>query len=211
MNNNTKVKAKKIASWGMNFMKTRAVPKFIKLMLAGLLVAGTVQTQVLAQGDYLINAGDALNMFVWNEELLTRDVRVRPDGVISVPIVGDVPVGGHSVTEAEQMIVKALSKYLKDAPTVTLSVIDAAGNMVFVLGKVNRPSVYPMSGRTDITQALAMAGGLNTFAAENRITVLRRDAEGKQTAIAFRYSNVKNGDDLETNIILQSGDVVIVP
>jgi polysaccharide export outer membrane protein len=184
----------------------------ISIALAVFLLSVALGRSALAADNaYLINPGDVMQLFVWNEADLTREVRVRPDGAISVPIVGDVPVGGHSVADAEQMIVEALSSILKDAPRVTLSLVNGEGNKVSVLGKVNRPGEFLMLGRTDITQALAMAGGLNTFAAENSIVVLRRDASGEQTAIRFRYADIKDGEDLHTNIILKSGDVVVVP
>ncbi|MCB1703083.1 MAG: SLBB domain-containing protein, partial [Halioglobus sp.] len=80
-----------------------------------------------------------------------------------------------------------------------------------VLGKVNRPGAYPVTARVDVTQALAWAGGLNSFADEDDIQILRRDEAGTQRAISFDYSGVKSGEDLGTNIVLQSGDVVIVP
>ncbi|MCB1703177.1 MAG: SLBB domain-containing protein, partial [Halioglobus sp.] len=80
-----------------------------------------------------------------------------------------------------------------------------------VLGKVNRPGAYPVTARVDVTQALALAGGLNSFADEDDIQILRRDEAGAQRAISFDYSGVKSGEDLDTNIVLQSGDVVIVP
>jgi polysaccharide export outer membrane protein len=84
------------------------------------------------------------------------------------------------------------------------------GNKIYVLGKVQRPGEFPMNRQTDIMQALALAGGLNQFAAENKIVVLRRDSNGVQKAIPFEYGEVKGGDELQTNILLQSGDVVVV-
>jgi polysaccharide export outer membrane protein len=159
---------------------------------------------------YLINAGDALEIFVWNEEELRREVIVRPDGFISLPLAGQIKAGGKTPDQLEQAIAEALGKYLKDAPQVTASVIQLGGNKIYVLGKVQRPGEFPMNRQTDIMQALALAGGLNQFAAENKIVVLRRDAIGPLHAIPFEYGEVKGGDDLETNILLQSGDVVVV-
>ena len=163
-------------------------------------------------GTYKINAGDALSLQVWNEPTLSSEqFLVRPDGFVSVPVLGELRAGGKTVSELQQAITSGLSRYLKDEPTVVVSTLSSNGSLVFVLGKVNRSGAYPKSGMMDVTQALALAGGLNSFAAENKIKVLRRDANGVQQAIKFRYGQVKDGDRLESNILLQSGDVVLVP
>lgn len=163
-----------------------------------------------AETAYQLNPGDVLRIDVWNEESLTREMLVLPDGKISFPLAGEIKLGGLSVAEAEKTLAEALSKYLKDVPTVTVSIMELAGNKIYVLGKVNRPGEFPINRPTDVMQALAMAGGLNTFAAENDINVLRRDESGKQVAIPFEYGEVKAGEDLDTNILLRSGDVVVV-
>lgn len=136
---------------------------------------------------------------------------VRPDGFISVPVLGELLAGRKTVSQLQGSIASGLTRYLKDKPTVVISVLAGNGALVYVLGKVQRPGSFPMVGPTDVTQALALAGGLNSFAAENKIKVLRRDASGAQSAIKFRYGQVKDGDRLESNILLQSGDVVLVP
>ena len=124
--------------------------------------------------------------------------------------MGEILVGGGNAAAAQAGLADALSKFLKDAPTVTVAVMQLLGNKIYVLGKVNRPGEYPINRPTDVMQALAMAGGLNTFAAENSINILRRIKTGEQIAIPFKYGEVKAGDDLHTNIVLQSGDVVVV-
>lgn len=161
--------------------------------------------------EYQINAGDVLGIYVWNEESLTREMVVLPDGTISFPLAGKIQVGGKTVADAEKALIEGLSLYLKDAPSVTISPMQLAGNKIYVLGKVNRPGEYPINRPTDVMQALALAGGLNTFASEGSINVLRRDAAGVQKAMPFHYGDVKDGDELETNIILSAGDVVVVP
>ena len=175
------------------------------------LLMAVFSVNALAESTYKINPGDLLRVDVWNEESLTREIIVQPDGYISFPLAGSVAVGGISGPAAEAAIADALSKFLKDVPTVTVAVQQLLGNKIYVLGKVNRPGEYPINRPTDVMQALAMGGGLNAFAAENSIQVLRRDEAGKQIAIPFEYAEVKDGEQLETNIILQSGDVVVVP
>lgn len=163
-------------------------------------------------GSYQINAGDVLSLAVWNEPTLSAEqLLVRPDGFISVPVVGEVRAGQRTISELQNAVKTGLNRYLKDEPTVVISVLNAQGSKVYVLGKVQRPGAFPLQGDTDVAQALALAGGLNSFAAENSIKVLRRDAEGVQRAIKFKYGQIKDGDKLSGNILLQSGDVVLVP
>jgi len=185
--------------------------------LALLVSAALLSSMAFAQaepevGTYPVNAGDVLQLQVWNEPTLSAEqVLVRPDGFISVPVVGEIRAGGRNVDEIRQAVVAGLNRYLKDEPTVVISVLNTGGSEVYVLGKVQRPGAFPLRGPLDVTQALAMAGGLNSFAAENKIKVLRRDAQGVQRAIKFRYGEVRGGDKLESNILLHSGDVVLVP
>lgn len=160
---------------------------------------------------YVINPGDVLRVDVWNEESLSREVLVRPDGMISLPMAGEIATTKSTSAEVADKISKALSQYMKDPPRVVVSLVDAPGNKIFVIGKVTQPGEYKITSDTDVMQALALAGGLNAFAAENDIRILRREPNGKQIAIPFEYAKVKVGDDLETNIILRSGDVVVVP
>jgi polysaccharide export outer membrane protein len=110
-----------------------------------------------------------------------------------------------------EAIKTGLGKFMNDDPTVTVTLIDMSGNLVYVLGKVNRPGAFPVLTKVDVTQALAWAGGLNAFADEGDIQILRRLDDGTQRAIPFDYGSIKNGEQLETNILLQSGDVVVVP
>lgn len=184
-------------------------PFLIKLAIAIATLWGLAGSAVGAS--YAINPGDVLQVFVWNEESLSREVLVRPDGFISIPLVGQVAAGGRTPDEVEQAIAEGLGRYLKDEPTVTVSLQGIGGNKIYILGKVNRPGEYPMVRPVDVMQALAIAGGLNTFAAENSIVVLRRNTDGSQAAIPFEYGEVKDGDALDTNIMLRAGDVVVVP
>src|SRR5690606_12548918 len=160
---------------------------------------------------YRINPVDVLEVFVWNETDLSREVLVRPDGFLSMPLAGRIAAGGRTIAEIETTLATTLAKYLKDKPTVTVSLRQGNGFRIYVLGKVNRPGEYPLARPIDVMQALALAGGLNAFAAENDIMILHRNAEGTQKSTRFRYSDVKGGESLETNTLLQSGDVVVVP
>lgn len=181
------------------------------LLWPALMVALSAQASNAEEAGYQLNPGDVLNIFVWNEESLSRETLVRPDGYISVPLAGQLRAGGKTPAEVEEELSERLSNYLKDRPTVTVSLQAIHGNRIFVLGKVNRPGEYPIIRPTDVMQALSIAGGLDPFAAEGSIVVLRRNGDGSQESIPFRYNRVKSGRDLETNIVLRAGDVVVVP
>ena len=185
---------------------------FVAALLFNSLVSAQDADTVVEAGSYKINAGDVLSLQVWNEPSLSSEqFSVRPDGFISIPVVGELRASQKTIVELQASIAKGLSRYLKDQPTVVVSVLANNGNVIYVLGKVGRPGVFPLNGPIDVTQALAFAGGLNSFAAENKIKVLRRDNSGQQRSIKFKYGQVKDGDKLGTNILLKSGDVVLVP
>ncbi len=159
--------------------------------------------------DYALKPGDILTVSVWKEQDLAQEVLVRPDGKFSFPLAGDIDARGRSVEQVRGEIVKRLEKYIPD-PVVAVAVKQIQGNKLYVLGKVSRPGEFIMNSDTDVMQALSMAGGTTTFAGLNRIKILRR-VDGKQIAIPFHYADVEDGEHLEQNIILQSGDVVVVP
>ena len=185
---------------------------FIVALLFNSIVVAQDSESEIETGSYKINAGDVLSLQVWNEPTLSSEqFSVRPDGFVSIPVVGEIRASKKTIVELQASIAKGLSRYLKDQPTVVVSVLASNGNLVYVLGKVGRPGAFPINGPMDVTQALAFAGGLNSFAAENKIKVLRRDDSGQQRSIKFKYGQVKDGDKLETNILLKSGDVVLVP
>jgi polysaccharide export outer membrane protein len=172
--------------------------------------AATARTDTTAAlPDYGIQPGDVLTVSVWKEEGLQSEVLVRPDGGISFPLVGDVSAAGKSVQQLSALISERLVKYIPD-PVVTVSMKALSGNAVYVIGKVNKPGEFPVTHYVDVMQALSMAGGTNPFAALNDIKVLRR-VGGKQSAISFRYGDVESGKKLEQNIILKSGDIIVVP
>ena len=158
---------------------------------------------------YRIQPGDVLEVSVWQEENLQKQVLVRPDGGMSFPLAGDMQAAGKSVTEVQKLITERLTKYIPD-PVVTVSTLKLDGNKVYVIGKVARPGEFQTNRYMDVVQALSMAGGMTPYAADNKIKVLRRE-NGKQRSIPFRYGDIEKGEDLEQNIILQSGDVVVVP
>ena len=159
---------------------------------------------------YLVHAGDTLEVSVWKEEDLQRQVLVRPDGRISFPLIGDVVAAGRTIDELRQEITDRLVKFVPDL-TVTVTIQSFNGNRIYVIGKVNSPGSFVVNPRVDIMQALSLAGGTTAFAALDDIIILRRESNGSQRAISFRYKDVIKGRSLDQNIILHSGDIVVVP
>jgi polysaccharide export outer membrane protein len=158
---------------------------------------------------YLLNAGDVLDISVWNEEALEKQVIVLPDGTVSFPLAGELMAQGKTVSELQSGLKVKLSEYLSD-PVVTVSVINVNGNTVHILGKVTNPGNFVMSQPLDAIQALSLAGGLSTYAEENNIVVLRRNGN-QQEVLPVRFGSIKKGQSLETNILLKSGDVIVIP
>ena len=184
------------------------------LMVMGMLVVLSEVKEVLAAGTqvdpgYRLGAEDVLMVSVWKDEQLTREVVVRPDGMFSFPLVGDVRALDRTVEEIRADLVARLTKYIPNA-NVSVAVTKVMSYKIYVMGRVNKPGEYLIGHYTDVLQALSLAGGLTPFAAENDIKVMRR-VDGEQRSIPFRYGDVRKGKDLEQNIVLQRGDVVMVP
>lgn len=170
--------------------------------------AGEAQHAVV-DPSYLVQSGDTLAISVWKETELQGDVLVRPDGGLSFPLVGEIEASGKTVEEIRKVVQERLAKYIPD-PVVAVLVKKTDGSQIFVVGKVNRPGAFPLIRPTDVMQALSLAGGATPFAAVNDIRVLRREADHQQT-FRFRYDDVRRGRDLRQNILLRSGDTVVVP
>jgi polysaccharide export outer membrane protein len=180
-----------------------------KLFVIALALSQTIQTGFAADDAYRIQPGDVLEISVWKEESLIKTVLVRPDGGISFPLTGDIQAAGISVDKLRMLITEVLTKYIPD-PVVTVATTQLSGNKLYVIGKVQRPGEIIANRNMDVVQALSIAGGMTPYAAANKIKVLRRE-DGKLEAIPFRYGDIEKGENLEQNIILQSGDVVLVP
>lgn len=168
------------------------------------------QAFALAGEVYRLNPGDKLEITVWQEEKLKQEVVVLPDGTISFPLVGHVAAAGKTTEDLVVLLRERLSKFIPDSE-INVRLIAAEGNKIYVTGEVARPGVFVMTSPTDVMQALSMAGGLTAFAKKNSIIVLRREAGGRSRSLPFEYGDVEDGDNIESNILLQSGDTVVVP
>jgi polysaccharide export outer membrane protein len=159
--------------------------------------------------DYRIGAGDTLQLFVWKEPDLTREVTVRIDGRISVALLGDVQAAGRSTGELADEIQRGLARFLS-TPVVTISVNQPHSTRFFVLGMVGKPGEFPMSSPTTVVQALAVAGGLREYAKSDAIVIVRQES-GKSTFVPVNYKRLVGDRDGSQNIPLRPGDTVLVP
>jgi len=159
---------------------------------------------------YAVQPGDTLEVSVWREEDLHRDVLVRPDGLFSFPLVGDIDANNKTVSQLTGEVAQRLQRFISD-PVVTVTVKSIDGNKIYLLGQVNTPGAFVVNPRVDVMQALSLAGGTTPFASLNDIVIVRRNLDGSQRAMKFKYKDVERGRDLEQNILLESGDIVIVP
>jgi len=195
-----------------NFIHSFTALSFIIALLLFSLVAAAAEKFTGAAtnpSDYRIGPEDVLFISVWKEEELQREVLVRPDGGISFPLAGNVQVAGKTPMEVEQEIAVRIQKYIPEA-VVSVSVKKVSGYTIFVSGKVKHPGKFVVGRYMDVLQAITLAGGLGTFADEDGIKIIRRQ-NGKQVIHKFNYKDIKLGKNLDQNIILRSGDVVIVP
>jgi polysaccharide export outer membrane protein len=197
---------------------SRVIRAWLLSLLAGWNIAASaaqpdigkaVDHGAVAREAYHLQAGDIIDISVWKETDLQKEVLIRPDGGFTFPLAGEVDARGQSVENVRSLLTERLQKYIP-TPVVTVAVKSIGGNRVYVLGKVNRAGDFPLSNPLDVMQAISLAGGTTPYAAVNDIVILRRQ-NGRQQAFTFHYSDVARGRDLAQNIQLESGDTVVVP
>jgi polysaccharide export outer membrane protein len=159
---------------------------------------------------YVIGTDDVLAINVWKEPEVSRSVPVRPDGKISLPLVGELQAAGQTPRQLENEIKQRLQNYISE-PEVTVIVQDSKSQKINILGMVTRPGTYLLAGSTTVLDAIAMASGFKDFAKQKSIYVLRKSPNGTQQRIPFNYKDVIKGKNPEQNIRLQAGDTVVVP
>lgn len=158
---------------------------------------------------YLIGKGDTLQIRVWGQEALATDTVVRPDGKISLPLLGDIHVEGLTIDVLKDDLDRRFGEFI-NAPNASVLVRDIQSMKVYILGEVVRPGEYPLSARTDVLQAIAMAGGFTIYAKKTRIEILRNQGD-ERIKIYCNYNQVISGKNIDQNIPLMPGDVVVVP
>jgi polysaccharide export outer membrane protein len=184
-------------------MSTRMV---VALGLAAVLAGPVAAEDAPPPSGYVIGMGDQLRVTVWKEPDLTGDVTVRPDGMVTLPLLGDVPAAGTTPSQLAARLSREFTRLVEGA-RVTVSVSQAVSARVYVVGQMMRPGEFPLAGRLTVLKALALAGGFKDFAKADSIVIVRED----QTVIPFNYKRVADGKDVSQNVLLAAGDTIVVP
>ena len=165
---------------------------------------------VVRPDSYVIGAEDVISVYVWKEPDMSKSVPVRPDGMISLPLVGEVKAAGSTPVQLQDVLAAAMKKYVSD-PQVTV-VVEKIGSLNFnIVGEVNHPGYFPLTRRMTVLDAIAMAGGFKDFAKSKKVYVLRTAANGTQERLPFNYKDVIHGKNEQQNIELQPRDTIVVP
>lgn len=179
----------------------------VALFMLGISFASAEEVE--ANHPYFVQPGDVLQISVWHEPEMQLDVLVRPDGGLSLPLIGEVRTTQRSIPQIAQEVSLRIGKFMPDV-AVNVALKQSLGNKIYVLGMVNRPGEFVLNRSVDVMQALSMASGTSKFADVSAIKIIRRD-EGQQKVMMFDYDDVVAGRSLEQNIVLRSGDTVVVP
>ena len=161
-------------------------------------------------GTYVIGPEDNLSINVWKEQELSKTVPVRPDGMISLPLIGEVKASGLTPLQLQDAITEPLKKYMSE-PQVTVIVTEVRSKTFNIVGQVAKPGYYPLDRQLTVLDSVALAGGFRDFAKVKKIYVLRTDASGKQERLPFNYKEVIKGENMQQNVELQPHDTVVVP
>lgn len=163
-----------------------------------------------ASKDYVIGVEDGLSIFVWREpDLSVKETTVRPDGKITIPLINDIQAAGLTADQLQQQITEKLKDFIA-SPSVTVVITKIVSQKVSIVGEVNSPGVYPLGAPMTVLELLARAGGFREYAKKKNITIVRQEG-GRTLRFKFNYKDVSEGKNLQQNITLKSGDIVIVP
>jgi polysaccharide export outer membrane protein len=192
-----------------NYYLTAAILIITLMTASPLQAADQPQNATAPINDYIIGPGDVLEISVWNNEALTKPVTVLPDGKIHFPLIGEVTVGGKTLAVLEKELEQKIGTFVPD-PSLSVMVQQVNSMLIYVIGKVNQPGRFVLNANVNVLQVLAMAGGLNAFAKRNKIKIFR-ETKDKTEIFQFEYDDVTEGKNLEQNIGLKRGDIVVVP
>ena len=174
-------------------------------------LSGTENSQLIVTPEYILGPEDVLEISVWKNNDLSKQVQVRPDGRISLPLVGDVSAVGKTATQLTEEISSRLRAYMEN-PTVSILVKEVNSYQIYVLGEVNKPGKFPLKSKLTLLQAITVAGGFSQVAARNKIVVFRFGKEGEGlTKIKASYDDIVIRDGSNQNIELKPGDLIVVP
>jgi len=167
--------------------------------------------------EYRIAPGDVLHVFVWKEAELSRDIRVRPDGYVTVPLLGDVFAVAKTLKGLAAELTQQLSRFV-NSPVITVTLGESSALRFFVVGEVNKPGEFPLSGRITVMQALALAGGFREYAKTEEVKILRQELsvtggqpKTREIVLPVNYKAIAQGQNLHQNFALKPGDVIVVP
>jgi polysaccharide export outer membrane protein len=163
--------------------------------------------------EFFLGPEDVLVVTVWKNQDLSREVVIRPDGLISMPLIGDVPAAGLTGDVLAKRISERLTEFMA-SPTVSVQVKEVNSYFIYVMGEVQKPGKYPLKSYASVMQGVSLAGGFTPFAAKNKMQVLRSIKNGKefsQVQIPVSYGDVVSGKPMSGNFYLKSGDVIVVP
>ena len=191
------------------------VPKALTALAQEISSAAPVPAKVdaeetMVRSDYVIGVEDVLGVLVWREPEMSGDVTVRPDGMITLPLVGDLKAEGLTPGELAQKIEAGAAEYFTE-PNVTVVVRAIMSRKAFITGEINAPGAYALGGPLTVVQLISLAGGLTEFAKESEISIMRVAEDGRTRVIRFNYKWIRQGKRLEHNILLKPGDTVVVP
>ena len=170
----------------------------------------TAAPVVKAEPAYVIGTDDVLSIVFWKDKDLSSDVTVRPDGMVTLPLLNDIKAEGRTPEELRDALKTAAEAYVED-PNPTVIVKEIKSRRVFITGQVEKPGPYPLTAETTVLQLIAMAGGMREFAEGERITILRKAVSGETIVLPFNYKDVLKRRNLDQNVQLKPGDTVVVP
>jgi polysaccharide export outer membrane protein len=162
-----------------------------------------------AEDDYLIGSEDTIEVLVWKNADLSRVVSVRPDGKISLPLIGDVQAAGMTVMQLNAEIAERLNKYYKESPQVSVILQQVNSYSIYVLGEVRNPGKYLVKSGTTFLQAITLAGGFTEFASKNKVMVRRKNNDNSESVISIKYHDILAG--LQGNLMMSPGDTILIP
>ena len=172
------------------------------------------KVDMVAPSEFLLGPEDVLNVTIWKNQDLSREVVVRPDGMISMPLVGDIQATGLTANLLAKRIAERLTEYLA-SPIVFVQVKDVNSYFIYVMGEVAKPGKYSLKSYANVMQGISLAGGFTPYAKKNKIKVLRVMAEGPsgkhQVEIPVQYDEILKGNAVPGNFFLRIGDVIVVP
>lgn len=195
-----------IIVWAVLIFNSIAYPQADKEIL----LKKEAQAEIAADSDrYVIGAEDVLYIHVWREETVTKTVSVRMDGMISIPLVDEIQAAGLTPLQLKEKLTERLKQFIEN-PNVTVVVMEANSFKVYISGQISKPGIYRLRSDTTLAQIISMAGGLNEWANQKKIIIIRKE-NGKEKRFTINYKKIVKGEDLSSNIILKSGDTIIVP